>query len=1124
MSDADRAQREAADISASAWVDASAGSGKTKVLVDRLLRLLLGAGEPPAAPQRILCLTFTNAAAAEMANRLNQRLADWAVASEQALSDSLAGLLGEPANEALRIRARELLPHVLDAPGGMRIQTLHGFCDSLLRRFPLEAGVPPYFDVLDEPAAAATMAEAQNATIASLGDDAELRDALAIVTLRAHETRASKLLNELVRERGRLRRLIQDAGGFDGLVSRLHESIGIERGADPEEIVRAACADGSFAGSDLRALAQALKGGSKGDNRRGAAMAAWLALDEERRTARFDSWMKVFLTGEGAPRKTVATKAIIESAPGIKNMIKEETRRLLGVEAERRRAVVAGATTALLTLGNAILESCEARKRARGRLDFDDLILSARDLLTKPGKAEWVLYKLDGGLDHLLIDEAQDTSPEQWEVVRALTDEFFAGEGARDKHRTVFAVGDPKQSIYGFQGADPAKFSETKAWFQKKAGAARQEWRDVPLEVSFRSVAPVLRTVDEVFARTGASDGLTFDNRPVRHRAHRKGQAGMVEIWPPEERAAAETPEPWKPPVERIPVPSALDKLAARVAERIAALCDGAHELESRGRTVRPGDILVLVRRRNKFVDALVRGLRQRDVPVAGVDRLVLKDHIAVMDLIALGRFLLLPGDSLSLAEALKSPLFRFDDDDLFELAHDREGSLWARLRERAEKRPLFAEAAERLRKLLSRADRVTPYALFADLLATEGRRLFLSRLGDEANEPLDEFLSQALVYERSKACESGNVPGLQGFLHWLETGKIEIKRDHETGGGAVRVMTVHGAKGLEAPIVFLPDTMQKPRRTAQLVWAPDRRLVLWPVRKQHWDTLSAEWRETEQARDLEEYRRLLYVAMTRAEDRLIVCGWETRAKSSDRKRAETSAETWHAMARKALGGEEDGKSILRRQSAQTAPPDRADAHAAAATDDAPPPPWLRTVPPAERVPAPRAPSGPGGAARDDEAAARGERLHRLAQAWPKLPETALEADRALVEAAVERVCADPVFAPVFGPGSLAEVPVAAAGPRALSGRIDRLAVTPGAVLAVDFKTGGTAANEARPPAAYLRQMAAYRGTLRGIFPGRPIRCALVWLDRAGLTPLDDATLDRYTDSAPPLDRPGGGS
>jgi ATP-dependent helicase/nuclease subunit A len=945
---------------------------------------------------------------------------------------------------------------------------------------------------------------------------------------------------ELAGERAPIDRLARRFGGRDGVVRRMRERLGVEEGLTPEGALADACAEGAFDRTALAAACAALDESTKADRERAGRIAAWLALaDAEARFAAFDAYAGAFLTKDGAPRAKLATNAVAEAHPQAVAALEVEAERLLAARERERRAVVAQTTGAILTFGLALLDAYRAQKRARNWLDYDDLILAARELLSAGGRAAWVLYKLDGGLDHILIDEAQDTNPDQWAVVEALADEFFAGEGAREARRTVFAVGDAKQSIYGFQRADPDYFARMREQFAKRVREAELDWRDVALGTSFRSTAAVLEAVDAVFADPAAHDGLVFDDGPIAHLSHRRGQAGLVELWPAVEPAEGDSPEPWKPPVERSAATSAQSRLAALVADKIAALCRGEERLESEDRPIGPGDIMVLVRRRNAFMDELVRRLKEREVAVAGIDRLVLTDHIAVMDLVSLGRFLLLPEDDLSLAEVLKSPLFGLDDDHLFDLAWDRgERSLWRSLKARRKAEPRYDLACERLGALLARADMVRPYELFAELLsAPGGRERILARIGAEAIDPLDEFLAQALAYERA------HTPSLQGFLHWLESGRVEVKRDLDLGRGeAVRVMTVHGAKGLEAPVVFLPDTLQAPSHTPMLAWDPHGEGVLWPPGKALRDSLSQAWIDAAHAREQQEYRRLLYVAMTRAADRLYVCGWHTRHAAPEH--------CWYNLIRSGLAGiaeeaEEPllahaglSATVLRVRVPQTAPPDREHAHE--------PPPeekelyeWLRLPPPPE--PTPPLPLVPSAAAEepparsplapeDRRAAERGRLIHRLLQSLPDLvPETRTDACRrflarpalGLDEAAQGEIARaalavmdDPAFAPVFAAGSRAEVPIAGLlpGPKGqvLSGQIDRLAVTDEAVLAVDYKTGRAAPARAEEvPEAYLRQMASYRAGLCAIYPGRAVRCALLWTEAPALMPLDDALLDR---------------
>jgi len=1137
ISRADAAQRSASDPTVSIWVAASAGTGKTKVLTDRVLRLMLGGDETPTLPNRILCLTFTKAAAAEMANRLAHRLGRWAVMPADELKSELQHLSGAAPSPELVERARRLLAAVLETPGGMRIQTIHAFCQTLLARFPLEAGVSPHFEVVDERSAEDLLGTAREELIAHIDPDSgdALARALDVITRNVHETRLADLLAELTRERGRLARLRLRHGGVVGLLTSLRDRLELAAGETSDSVLREACADGTFARDPLRAAAAALTEGSARDAEHGRVIADWLALDDaDARHDNFATYRLAFFTKDGKLRAKLLTKKVDTSA---EEPLIAEAKRLLALDQRLRNATIAEATEAILIFATALLDAYDAKKRARNWLDYDDLILHTQALLAAgSGRAAWVLYKLDGGLDHILVDEAQDTNPDQWAVVEALANEFFAGAGARDIPRTIFGVGDAKQSIYGFQRADPRIFAGTREQFRARVQAAERRWEQVPLDVSFRSTTAVLDTVDRVFADAAARDGLLFGESDVAHESARIGQAGLVELWAPVEPEAEDMPAPWKPPVERGEGESSQSRFADILAGRIAAMCNGSDRLESHDRAIQPGDIMVLVRRRNTFMDELVRRLKERDVPVAGIDRLVLTNHIAVMDLLSLGRFLLLPDDDLSLAETLKSPMFGLDDDDLFSLAYGRgERNLWQVLLGRQHLKASWGVAARTLSDLLARADRMTPYELFAEALSRpHGRQAILARLGTEAIDPLDELLAQALAFERA------HLPSLQGFLHWLDSGDVVVKRDLDVGGGggAVRVMTVHGAKGLEAPIVFLPDSLQAPAHSPMLAWDPENEGVLWPPSAAMRNGLSEAWIEEAKGRDREEYRRLLYVAMTRAADRLYVCGWRDRRKEP--------VDCWYHLVRtgleelgKPVGDGTPGTPILRHQVNQAAEPDSV-SQPSDVSRSAKAPDWTRYLPPPE--PTPPVPLVPSAMLAEEPptrsplapevgtAAERGRLIHRLLQSLPNLALTErAEACRRFlarpaltlspeaceeITAATLAVMDSADFGPVFGPGSRAEVPIAGALPvsgAVLSGQIDRLVVTDDAVLAVDYKTGrGAPATPADAPAPYLRQMAAYRAGLRLIYPGHRIHCGLLWTEQPALMALPNALLDAH--------------
>ena len=1140
------AQRPAADPAASVWVSASAGTGKTKVLTDRVLRLLLQG----TAPQRILCLTFTKAAAAEMSNRIAERLGQWAVRDDVELSKDLTELTGHRPENLTLIAARRLFARVLDAPGGLAIQTIHGFCQSLLRRFPLEAVVAPHFAVMDERSAAEMLKQARRRVLdaACAEDDANLAQSLARITRYVNEKSFADLIGELTAQRDRLKQVIRDAGGFDGLVAEIHRRLGVAPGFGDDGVLTETAVESAFDGAGLRRALDALSRGSKTDTERAAILGDWLAAAPNQRILLFESYSGAFLTREGTVRKTLITKFAQAFDSGALDALSAEAARLIRVRERRRAVLVAASTTALLTLGYDILAAYREKKRRGMQLDYDDLILDARNLLHRPGIAPWVLYKLDGGIDHILIDEAQDTNPEQWQVVEALAAEFFSGSGGRenDAPRTVFAVGDAKQSIFSFQRADPAAFERMRRHFAQRVPAAGAVWREVPMDMSFRSADAVLRAVDGVFARLPARDGVAISDQPIRHQAFRIGQAGLVELWPPVLPPARDEPAPWQPPIRSVGAEAPVARLARMIALTIRRWIDGGDILESKGRPIRAGDVMILVRRRGSFMGQAVRALKALGVPVAGVDRMVLTDQLAVMDLMALARFLLLPEDDLTLATVLKGPLVGFSEDRLFELAYGRGGALWPALRARAHENADFARAEEFLSLLLARADYAPPFELFARVLgAGRGRERILARLGPEAADPLDEFLNAALLYQRAHA------PSLQGFLHWLEAANEDIKRDLEQGQrDEVRVMTVHGAKGLQAPIVFLPDTMQKPTAQPSLLWpAPEggeKQIVLWPPRVEHDVTLASHTRQAERDKRDREHRRLLYVAMTRAEDRLYVCGWGTRRQlpedcwynlivgglaglaapvEIDLSAAFPGAGGWAGPGLRLTNPQEMRPEIERLAPALPVAPGEA-------------PDWLAVPPlPEPDPPRPLVPSRPDG----DEPAVqppflgdggdafrRGLLLHRLLQALPDIPaekraETGrrflartvhgldrVARDRLLDEALA--VIDDPTTAVLFGPDSLAEVPIVGRLGRAVvTGRIDRLAIIADRVLLVDYKSARAApAKAAETPPMYIRQMALYRALISKIYCGKTIDCYLLWTAEPRLDQLDPTLLDHH--------------
>ncbi len=1156
------AQRPAIDPQVSAWVTANAGTGKTKVLTDRLLRLLLS-GTPPS---KILCLTFTKAAAAEMRNRLSDALGKWSRLDDQALSIELKQIVPSVVTSDMLGRARSLFARVLDEPGGIYIVTLHAFCQAVLQRFPLEARVPPHFQVLDEAQAADLLNAARDHVLERAEKDDDLAEALRVVAGRVDSGRFGDLLQDVLAKRGALQTAIAAAGNSTRYLARLARHFGLKPGQTEASITAEMGRPPAALEKRLRASCQALLAGSKTDQTRGKAIADLLAAGEERASF-VAAYCGQFLTQKGEIRASLAPKAI---PPHIHDALAEEADRLCALHRLRLSVGVVQRSTALLKLAMAVVTAFEGEKRQRAVLDYDDLIERTRELLSTADGPSWVLYKLDGGFDHVLIDEAQDTSPQQWDVVRRLTEEFFAGDTARPQTRTLFVVGDLKQSIYSFQGADPRKFIEMRAFFKERIEDARQDFTEVPLTASFRSTEAVLSAVDLVFAEGPAREGVAEnDDDEISHQPVRWGEAGRVDLWPLVEPLPDEEVDPWQDPTDQEGALPPQRRLARLIAADIRRQIDH-EELPSANRRVRARDVMVLVQRRNDFVEALVRELKERGVGVAGVDRLKLTGHLAVMDLMAIGRAALLPSDDLTLATVLKGPLIGLSEEELFTLCWQRQGSVWQTLRARADSNEApFVEAWRRLAAIFARADFMPPFEFYGELLGRDGGRLkLLQRLGPEAGDPIDEFLGLALAHQRN------NAPSLQSFLHWLEAGEPVIKRELEQSArDEVRIMTVHGAKGLQAPIVYLPDTTFDPlRRPEPLVSGgeADKLLLVWRGAAADSDEKADALHAERQARRREEANRLLYVALTRASDRLVICGakgpkdipqncwyrlvqraFESKAVDLDFDIGEQTGEPVPTRLPFTLGSELIGDEAIAGEMLRLENPDllRPKPRAQSQTLQIEKlPDWIHRLPKPEEIPPrPLAPSrSPEDAAAEATEPAsisplqpdgsarfkRGLILHRLLQYLPDLPVEKRRdaAARYLAQPALEladpiqvqwldelmAVMTTPAHAEVFGPRSRAEVPLTGtikgkAGLYVVSGQVDRLVIGAERIAVIDYKTN-------RPPPLrvedvaplYLRQMAAYRALLRQIWPGKPVDCLLLWTDGARLMALPEALLELH--------------
>lgn len=1102
MSAASSDSWRAGDPSRSAWVSANAGTGKTYTLANRVTRLLLDG----APPERILCLTYTKAAAAEMAGRLFKQLGEWAMLDDAVLSKRITEI-GAPMRNADELNtARRLFALALETPGGLKIQTIHSFCQNLLSRFPLEAGIPPSFQVLDEQTAGELAAEAKTRVLARAGSgSAKLAKAVAEIVGQSDELKLQAILGSaLGNDRRKFERLLEKYGGeLQALLDAVRSAHGLDSPEYYETIAASFCAEMCNERERLHEIVVWLAAGKTSDVDLSERLACAL------RTNRFDDFVAALLTGEGTLRAQLATKALIAENGRIYASLVEIASRFKEAERRCRTARAAVLAEASLVLAHSAYTEYAAAKRLRAALDYDDLIGETLKLLEDRDAAAWVLYKLDGGLDHILIDEGQDTSPEQWRIIQLLAEEFFAGRSAReDRCRTIFVVGDEKQSIFSFQGADPVQFEVHREYFAQKSSSAGQDFAHVRLSTSRRSAPEILAFVDEVFGSEAIRHGVASDNAKISHSAYRAEARGRVEFWPTIKPIDMPEPDLWQRPVDLLSPADPVVRLAMQLANRIRSWTDGHSCLPDRARPIAPGDIMVLMPRREPFASELIRQLKQRGVPVAGADRIRLKEQIAAMDLIALGRFALLSEDDLTLAVVLRSPLVGLSEDALLSLSADRKGNLWSELLSRGSECESFQSACAFLTECLARADYSPPFEFYAHVLGTrDRRRRLLARLGTEAGDVIDEFLSLALMFENL------NPPSLEGFLDWIEKGDAEIKRDMERGRNEVRVMTVHGAKGLEADIVILPDTTASPlapNRRNGLIYTDE--CAFFPLPSHKAPDVVEEAKRKEDEEILKEHRRLLYVALTRPRDQLHVCGFEGKRKVPEN--------SWYRLmepaARRLVLGEPSSKPLV-----IGSPIERNDQLRNKVEASQNLPEWIRKPAPGETEAfRPIRPSLPA----DDGATSaltrpgsreldRGLLLHTMLAQLPELvPEKRAEAaQRFLCQRGVPaaqaanladeclRVLEHPEFASVFSPKSRSEVAVAVdlpeLGPHVrVSGRIDRLAVTSESVFVLDLKTDREAPDTpSKARRAYVRQMALYRAALAKIFPGKRVECALLW-------------------------------
>lgn len=1102
-------QREASNPQISVWVEASAGTGKTKVLSDRVLRLLLEG----VNPMRILCLTYTKAAAVEMKSRISERLSKWSVQSNEELTQSIITLLGINENdktlEQYKDIARTLFATLLDTPGGVKIKTIHSFCEDVLKRFPLEAGISPYFEILDDRQSAEALQQIQNEILRE-SNYRETPEAIAVCYLVANlsENSFSKMMKHITENRTKIADSLAKYGSLENLLYELQRQIRVREGETEESL----CTDfmRQINIEEMKANIIALKNSGKRNNEKALIMEE--VYNSGCNPEYYDKYLKCFLKDDDeiyADTFLVSGKALEKDSQVLIRM-KDEAIRIQEVQRKIVSLRLYNSTKAFLTVAQSINIKYEAYKRAKSCLDYEDLINKTRMLLSDNGQASWVLYKLDGGIDHILLDEAQDTSPQQWDIIKALSEEFFSGFEADNKRRTVFAVGDRKQSIYSFQGADPQKFDMMSKYFKQRAGA---NFKKVDMEYSFRSTPAILECVNKVFADKEVAAGVISPDSPVEHIAVRAGEYGKVEIWPlyvAEKGNEVVDEDKLLPPMEMTKKVSVRTQMAKKIAERIQQMISDSQNSEN---PLHYRDFMVLVRHRNAFVEEFIRECKKNNVNISGADKMVLSEQIAVQDLISLGKFLLLPNDDLSLAEILKSPLFNLTDKDLENICCERQNApLWTSLGDKAQYKDIY----DSLKELFNKLDFIRPYELFNYVLVNMGgREKFIRRMGVEVEDAIDEFMNLTLFYEQNQT------PSLQGFISWFENDNTAIKREgDDSENDAVRLMTVHHSKGLQARVVFLPDSVQLPKNSCEqkLLFDNDG-IAFYPLCNADYNDFCKQINMDAATKIQEEYRRLLYVALTRAEERLIVCGYANNEKIDE--------DSWLKICKRTIGvntGENDDAIIIESPSMVKVNQSK---KYFSVNFNVPVAEWIDKNAPEESPLA--KPYTPSKLQEEDEESdsssplednaryyRRGSLIHRILQFLPNEDTDRAQTIKSYLQKNApdfsnieqEQICREIINLleteechQIFGEDSRAEVPIIGeVDGKIISAQIDRLIVKKDKIIIVDFKTNRPARKTPEEtPEVYINQLKTYEKLLSLIYPSHNIESYILWTNEARL-------------------------
>ncbi len=1102
----------ASDPKFSVFVSANAGTGKTRALTHRVFRLLLNG----AKPDSILCVTYTKAAAAEMQQRLQNTLSRWAVCSESELISDLTEMSEpNPSQEKILI-SRQLFARILDNEDGPRIETIHSFCQTILSRFPIEAGVPPGFDLITESESNEILQRRMLELFAT--PESHIKKKLYFLAKFTDERTLGHYLIQILQKREIIEKFATDPSSAKRFKEHLRMQIGCKSMADfsSEKLTMMA----QIKQLPFQKMADALNGGRKNDKEAAFKIKRWASLLPQQAEAEFFLLVDVFFSG-GNPKKRIGTKVVRERNPELEGYIFKAQRLISEYMQTQNGAYTGELSFYILSLAAELYLSFQHQKFSRGVLDFDDLIFFTNRLLQKQQIHAWVRWKLETAIQHVLVDEAQDTSPMQWSVISNLLSEFFESEDEEPLPRTFFAVGDYKQSIYSFQNADPNVFVTKQSEIKEQADQYRKPFKQLSLSKSYRSSASILSFVDKVMQDERI---IGVGDTYVQHGLHWDSLSGSVELWPVVESQEKQLKIPFMP-VEMERIETAEVILAERIALHIKALLESGSD-NILGRDVCPNDIMILVRQRDSFLANLRAALISTRISVSPPDRIILQNQIEIQDLLALADVCLSPDDDLQLASILKSPLLELQEDDLQELAIARgKASLFSRLKEYEKSECIKGLACRKLIEWRSRAGTQDVFSFFNHILIGDRSvDAFIKRLGIGVIESFNGFLQEILAFEKA-----GNLE-LSQFVRSFRDSQGTLLRDNSAFAyPQVRLLTIHGSKGLEAPIIYLPDMLTAKAPSDTLTFSQE--WIYWTENSNFAPSYITEIRNAEKEKIKREDDRLLYVALTRAEQALIIAGWEAPARR-------VIKNSWYQLLRDTISNDPacvDIDGILKLQFApSTKTRKKEEPSIKQEKIVATVPNWYDEFP-NNYAKTKGAIIRPSEWQSDEqqlaphqkaqlEAIERGNLIHTLLERLPLFPESEQETtatryikkqmpklsqqEVTMLFGEVYAILHHKECSDLFSKESLVETAIIGRiGELEISGQIDRLIVTDTYIKLADFKTGRPSVN---PPQTYLRQMALYMGLLKQLYPDRSFHSFLIWTQSAEVMPLLNGQLNAY--------------